>query len=355
VGRYLFCDLVRVGILYTSDLPCSSAHATKLGSAGQSLDLEWVGTSTLTPDMTGRHFAVYAPGMSRHHPSLLETVSVTVPEAATEAYEAAFASACASVGFFRNHATGDWRIEGVKEVAAGDSSLTAALALAERLTGVAATLERRQTPADGWLARTQASFPEQCIGRRFAIRGTHLTGPPTPGRITLTLDAGLAFGSGEHGSTRGCLRALEGVAHRHPRRILDMGTGSGVLAMGAARLLRRRVLATDIEPWSVRVAEQNARLNRLSHLIRVRLADGWRSVAVRRRGSFDLVLANILARPLCAMANDLGANLAPDGTAILSGLLATQARWVLAVHRRRGLRLERRLTEGVWTTLVLRR
>ena len=175
--------------------------------------------------------------MSRHHPTLLETVSVTVPEAAAEAYEAALGSACVSVGFFRDHATGDWRIEGVKEIATGDGMLTAALALAERVTGVAATLERQPTPAEGWLARTQASFPEQHIGRRFAVRGTHLIGPPAPGRITLTLDAGLAFGSGEHGSTRGCLRALESVAYRHPRRILDMGTGSGILAMGAARLL----------------------------------------------------------------------------------------------------------------------
>jgi ribosomal protein L11 methyltransferase len=293
--------------------------------------------------------------MSRHHPALLETVSVTVPEAATEAYEAALGSACATVGFFRDHATGDWRVEGVKEVAAGDDALAAALALAEGLTGVAATLERQPTPAEGWLARTQASFPEQHIGRRFAVRGTHLTGPPTPGRITLTLDAGLAFGSGEHGSTRGCLRALEGVAHRRPSRILDMGTGSGILAMGAARLLRRRVLATDIEPWSVRVTEQNVRLNRLSHLVRAQLADGWRAVAVRRNGPYDLVFANILARPLCAMARDLAANLAPGGTAILSGLLQTQARWVLAAHRRQGLLLERSLIEGVWTTLVLRR
>lgn len=297
----------------------------------------------------------YAPVMSRHHPTLLETVSVTVPEAATEAYEAALASACASVGFFRDHATGDWRIEGVKEIGAGDDALVAALALAENLTGVVATLERQRTPAEGWLARTQASFPEQHIGRRFAVRGTHLAGPPAPGRITLTLDAGLAFGSGEHGSTRGCLRALERVAHRHPRRILDMGTGSGILAMGAARLLRRRVLASDIEPWSVRVAEQNVRLNRLSHLVRVRLADGWRNAAVRAGGPYDLVFANILARPLCTMARDLAANLAPGGTAILSGLLTTQARWVLAAHRRRGLRLECRLTEGVWATLVLRR
>jgi ribosomal protein L11 methyltransferase len=289
------------------------------------------------------------------HPTLLETVTVTVPEAAAGAYEAALASVCASVGFFRDHATGDWRIEGVKEVAKGDSALVAALALAESATGFSARLERQGTQAEGWLARTRASFPEQPIGSRFAVRGTHLSGPPTPGRITLTLDAGLAFGSGEHGSTRGCVRALEYVAYRHPHRILDMGTGSGILAMAAARLLRRRVLATDIEPWSVRVTEQNVRLNQLSHLVRARLADGWRGAGVRGCGPYNLVFANILARPLCAMASDLAANLALGGTAILSGLLTTQVRWVLAAHRRQGLRLERRLTEGVWATLVLRR
>ena len=296
----------------------------------------------------------------RHHATLLETVAVTVPEAALPAYEAALGSACVSVGFFRDPAGETWRVEGVKPVGAGEAELAAALALAEGITGVAATLERSPTEADGWLARTEASFPAQYIGRRFLVLGTHLAGAHRsnalpPGRITLTLDAGLAFGSGEHGSTRGCLRALEAVAYRRPRRILDLGTGSGILAMAAARLTRRRVLATDIEPWSVRVAQQNVALNRLSHLVQVKLADGWRHRAVRGGGPYDLVLANILARPLCAMARDLAAHLAPGGTAVLSGLLANQARWVLSAHRRHGLWLERILAEGPWVTLVLRR
>ncbi len=169
----------------------------------------------------------------------LETVSVTVPEAALEIYEAALSSACVTVGFFRDHATGDWRIEGVKPIGGNEPELVAALGLAANVSGVTVPLRRTPTPAEGWLARTYASFPEQRIGRRFAIRGTHLHEPPSAGRITLTLDAGLAFGSGEHGSTRGCLRALERVAHRRPQRILDLGTGSGILAMAAARLLHR--------------------------------------------------------------------------------------------------------------------
>jgi ribosomal protein L11 methyltransferase len=173
--------------------------------------------------------------------------------------------------------------------------------------------------------------------------------------LVLTLDAGLAFGSGEHGSTRGCLRALEVVARRHPRRILDLGTGSGILAMAAAMLLRRPVLATDIEPWSVRVAGQNARANGMGRLVRPVLANGWRGRSVQTHAPYDLVLANILARPLCRMAKDAALGLVPGGTVILAGLLASQARMVLAAHRRQGQRLEATWHEGAWTTLVLRK
>jgi ribosomal protein L11 methyltransferase len=285
----------------------------------------------------------------------LETVFVTVPAGAVPAYEAALQTVCTAVGtFFENEAAGIWRVEGVR--APGDADhVAAALAMAAFASGVDAELQRRDTDADGWLARVYEGFPEQLIGRRFAVRGTHVASPPAPGRITLWLDAGLAFGSGEHGSTRGCLRALERVAHRRPRLVLDMGCGSGILAMGAAKLLKRPVLAVDIDPWSVRVTKQNATLNGIAPRLRVRRGNGWQAAAVRRGQNFDLVFANILARPLCMMARRLAAHLAPGGTAILAGLLATQARAVLAAHRRQGLRQERQLREGSWTTLLLRK
>ena len=294
--------------------------------------------------------------MTAHrHATRLETVSVDVPEAAVEAYEAALGTACGAVGFFRDEATGLWRVEGVKDAGDSEAALADGLALAAAASGVAVRPARRETPSEGWLARTYESFPEQAIGRRFAVRGTHLDGKRASGRLTLTLDAGIAFGSGEHGSTRGCLLALERVAYRRPLRMLDLGTGSGILAMAAAMLLHRPVLAVDIEPWSVRVAGQNAALNRLGRLVRSAPADGWRGPAVRRGAPYDLVFANILARPLCAMARDLAMHLAPGGTAILAGLLATQARVVLAAHRRAGLCLERRIDEGRWATLILRK
>jgi ribosomal protein L11 methyltransferase len=290
-----------------------------------------------------------------NHPIPLETVAVTVTEDALEAFEAALANACDTVGFFRNHDTGIWRVEGVKQVGVNEAELVSSLAVATMLTGVSPMLERSTTEADGWLARTYASFPEQLVATRFAVRGTHLTGPRLPNRITLTLDAGLAFGTGEHGSTRGCLVALEMVARRRPRRILDMGTGSGILAIAAAALMNRAVLGTDIEPWAVRVASENARLNGVAHLVTVRLADGWRDPFVRAHGPYDLVFANILAGPLCLMARDLALNLAPGGKAILAGLLANQARWVLSAHRAQRLYLERILAQGPWTTIVVRK
>ncbi len=285
----------------------------------------------------------------------LETVSVEVPEDALEIFETALMDHCETVSFFlADEVRMIWQIEGVRDVPEDDTPLRNALALAAAATGVNPAVIRRPTEADGWLARTSDAFPDQFVGQRFLVRGSH-SDTVVPGRYTLTLDAGLAFGSGEHESTRGCLRALEMAAKRRPRRVLDLGTGSGILAMAAATMLHRSVLATDIEPWSVRVARENAAQNGVARAIRVELADGWNSKAIARKAPFDLVFANILARPLCRMAGDLAAHVAPGGTAILAGLLIVQARTVLAAHHRQGLRLERMLTEGQWATLMLRR
>ena len=298
--------------------------------------------------------------MSRRRAGPLETVFVTVPEDALDAYEAAFSACCDTVGFFlADEAARTWRVEGVRAAGDDERPLRSALLVAGLASGTEARLERVATQAEGWLARTQAAFPPMRVGARFLVRGTHDAGPASAGLVTLTLDAGLAFGSGEHGSTRGCLRALEMVARRRPRhgrwRVLDLGTGSGILAMAAAKLLRVPVLATDIEPWSVRVTRQNAAANGVARLVRPVLADGWHAPVLGAASPYDLVFANILARPLCRMARDLATHLAPGGTAILAGLLDWQARWVLAAHRRQGLVLERVLAEGEWRTLVLRR
>ena len=129
----------------------------------------------------------------------------------------------------------------------------------------------------------------------------------------------------------------------------------GIRDMAAASLLRRRVSATDMEPWSVRVTRGKSARSRLSRMVESRLGRGWSTPEIRRRSPYDLVFANILARPLCLMAKDLAHHLAPGGTVILAGLLNSQARMVLSAHLRCGLVLERRLREGDWSTLVLRK
>jgi ribosomal protein L11 methyltransferase len=282
---------------------------------------------------------------------MLERLTLTVPDDALEVFEAAMSAHCEAVSFFADEATGTWLLEGVRRP--GDiAPLETALALAAIATGIdPPELRREATPAAGWLEKVAASFPPQRIGRSFLVLGTHDRARREPGRIALVLDAELAFGSGEHGSTRGCLRALEMLPP--PRgRILDLGTGSGILAIAAARRFRRKVLATDIDRPSITAAVRNARLNGVAHLVRAAPAAGYAPL-VRAGAPYRLVLANILARPLSRMAASLALALAPGGMAILSGLLKTQARGVLAAHLRHGLVLRRRIDEGSWTTLVV--
>jgi len=289
-------------------------------------------------------------------PEELDCIALTVPADALDHFEAALGSVCRAVSFFHNEDLDIWDIQGVKERGAHEAELESALMVAEMLTGVSPEITRSLVPVGGWLARTKAAFPEQKIGQRFVVRGTHIVAPEIPGRVTLTLDAGLAFGTGEHNSTRGCLVALERIAKaHHPFRILDLGTGSGILAIAAAKLMHRRVLASDIDARAARVARTNAKLNGVAPMIRAIRADGWMDKRILRAAPYDLVFANILARPLCAMAHQLGARLAPGGVAILAGLLNTQVNWVLSAHRRAGLVLERRLVDGAWSILTLRK
>ena len=287
----------------------------------------------------------------------LDCISLSVPGEALDHFEAALSSICRAVSFFHEDEERDiWNIQGVKERGTFEGELASALLVAEMLTGQTPEIARSLVPVGGWLARTKAAFPEQKIGERFVVRGTHISAPDLPGRITLTLDAGLAFGTGEHNSTRGCLVALERIAKAHrKRRILDLGTGSGILAIAAAKLMHQSVLASDIDPRAARVANANAKLNGVAHLVHAIRADGWADKRIARGAPYDLVFANILARPLCAMAHQLADNMAPGGIAILAGLLTTQVNWVVSAHRRAGLRLERRLIDGAWSILILRK
>ena len=189
---------------------------------------------------------------------------------------------------------------------------------------------------------------------RFVVHGQHDRAKVAPNRLGIEIEAALAFGTGHHGTTRGCLLLLGGVLKAHrPRRVLDLGTGTGVLAIAAARALRDQVLASDIDALSVKVAAENARLNGVGPFVEVTWGNGFSAPLLRQRQPFDLVLANILANPLRQMATQMSRHLAGGARVILSGLLSAQAPSVIAAYRARGLILERHIRIEGWSSLLL--
>jgi ribosomal protein L11 methyltransferase len=190
---------------------------------------------------------------------------------------------------------------------------------------------------------------------RFVVHGQHDRARIAANRLGIEIEAALAFGTGHHGTTRGCLLLLDHVLKaRRPDRVLDLGTGTGVLAIAAAKALGRGVLASDIDPPSVQVARDNARLNGVGNRVRAIQARGFAAADFAAAGPFDLVLANILANPLRQLASPMARHLAPSGLVILSGLLNHQASAVIAAYRARGLVPLRHLRIEGWSSLLLR-
>jgi ribosomal protein L11 methyltransferase len=277
------------------------------------------------------------------------------PEAASALAEA-IEPYCLAVGWFGSERDAAWRVEGVAAEPLDRTGLHAATAAAACALRIRPPeLYVAPLPERDWVRESLASFRPVHIGR-YRIKGSHVAERFHPG-VTLTLDAGIAFGTGEHASTRGCLRALDRLARvRHFARVLDLGCGTGVLAMAAAATWKAaRVIASDIDPDAVATTAANARRNRLARRIAVVLADGFAARSLARPGGFDLVLANVLARPLIRLARPLRRALAPGGIAVLAGFVAADAAWVTAPYRGLEFRLIGRTDEEGWTTLVLRR
>lgn len=206
-----------------------------------------------------------------------------------------------------------------------------------------------------WVRASLADLVPVHAGR-YVVHGSHDRDRLPANRIAIEIEAALAFGTGHHGTTRGCLLLLDRVLHRDaPKRVLDLGTGTGVLAIAAAKTLRRPVLASDIDPRSVVVARENATFNGAGHLVAAIEATGFHSRRFAEQGPFGLIMANILARPLRELAPALAAHLAPHGHVILSGLLPHQADSVVAAYRNAGLKLIRRIRIDGWSSLLMQR
>ncbi len=231
-------------------------------------------------------------------------------------------------------------------------TLTAPLGIEAPVIGIT-PLEQKN-----WIEETQRRFPPFSIGS-FFIHGSHVTEGIPADQLIIQLDAGLAFGSGEHATTAGCLMLLEKLQQRgfKPESVLDMGCGSAILAIAVARLwpdmTDSAIIAADIDATSVSVASDNARINQVERSIHLVESSGFSHTDIQAKAPYDVIVANILMTPLIGMAGDIQHHLAADGAVILSGILMSQCDEVIAAYADNGLKLQERLDKDGWSSLLL--
>jgi ribosomal protein L11 methyltransferase len=282
-------------------------------------------------------------------------VAFEVPEALVPVFADMVEPHVDAVSTFELQEGGQWLIECTSYNEPDTSRIGMKLAVLAAAHGIAEPEMTKEplAPID-WVTQTYLSFPPITAGR-FFIHGSHHKKPVPKGKMGLQIEAAMAFGSGEHATTQGCLRAISELAAKgRIKDALDMGCGSGILAFALAKLARVPVIGVDIDELSIEIAQENAKLNRVHKLVKLYAANGYAAEAVRRHGKFDLIVANILARPLAKMSPSLRRHLQPGGTVILSGLLHRQEPLVINAHRAQGLRLVKRFRLGDWSTLVLK-
>lgn len=245
--------------------------------------------------------------------------------------------------------SGRWEVGGYFD----DAPDVAGLALLAAVHGSSDFVVSRIDDRD-WVAQVRRELHPVKAGR-FTVHGGHDAHRIGPHRIGLRIEAAMAFGTGHHGTTRGCLILADGLIRRgwRPRRVADIGCGTGVLAMAAARAWRVPAVASDIDPVAAATARENVRANGVAPWVRTACAAGFRHRLYRSAAPFDLIFANILAGPLKRLAPQIARHLAPGGQAILAGLMTRQCPGVEAVCRGHGLFRADRIRLGDWTSLRL--
>jgi len=291
----------------------------------------------------------------------LTRIAITIPESAIEVFEMALEPFVQSLLWSVDDTTDMQVMEGFSETAPNSDLLMGAIKHAASICKIEVPeVIVEQVPDRDWVAENLKQFPPISVGR-FFIYGSHIDLRPLAGKIPIRIDQSVAFGTGSHATTAGCLLAISALGKKiNPKRILDMGTGSGILALAMIKLWQQRVVASDIDKTAVGVARENAVINGAAKQLICKSGKGFTALndnnmkkSVYKK--FDLITANILARPLAAMAGDLAGALAPGGRAILSGLITRDEKMVLNAHRRYGLYLEKRIVINDWLTLVLKK
>ncbi len=280
------------------------------------------------------------------------TASWTLDEAKARALTDALAEADTLAADMTETSPGAWTVIAYFEFAPDEAALSH---LGRTALGRAAVPTIEELPDEDWVTKSLRALAPVRAGRCL-VHGAHDRAARRANDIAIEIDANQAFGTGHHGTTAGCLAALSHLAKRRRfHAALDLGTGSGVLAIAAAKLWHIPVVATDIDPIALAIAANNIRLNGVARHIRTLVADGVRHPLIREAGPFDLVIANILAGPLAKLAPAIAASMTIGGVAILSGLLPTQRRWIQAAYRKQGLIIRRASVREGWLTLVLER
>lgn len=221
--------------------------------------------------------------------------------------------------------------------------------------GFAVPLDAAELPDINWVEKSLEGLAPVHAGR-FVVHGSHDRGKVPPGAFGLEIEAALAFGTGHHGTTAGCLEEIDRLLNiREFNSILDLGTGTGVLAIAAAKLSRQSVLATDIDPIATRTAGENAWLNGVGPLVKTFTANGMEDRKFGLYGPYDLVIANILARPLTQMAKSISAQMSDRATLVLSGLRIEDGPRIIFAYGTQGFHLERKREKDGWLTLTFER
>jgi ribosomal protein L11 methyltransferase len=297
-------------------------------------------------DMTARPRRQAAMPLSQLTTPLTRDQATSLADAVMEREDLALTASA-----YEDPASGEWVFEATTDML---PDLIAFEALAREVLG--GDVDFSIAPIDpdvNWVAKSLEGLKPVVAGSVY-VYGTHDSATTPAGLVQIRIDAAQAFGTGHHETTTGCLEAIDSILkRRRPHSVLDVGTGTGILAIAVAKRTHLQVVASDIDPVATRTAADNARDNGVGHLIRALTARGLNHAGIMARGPYDLILANILAGPLAAMAPAIGRAAARHANIVLSGLLLSQAPRIINVYAAQGLVLRRKVTRGDWATLLL--